>query len=40
MSTDIKFNKLKMSKIIQSGGFPGTFLEKLLDRWWSCNSFG
>ena len=40
MSTDIKFNKLKMSKIIQSGGFPGIFLEKLLDRWWSCNSFG
>lgn len=40
VSTDIKFNKLKMSKIIQSGGFPGTFLEKLLDRWWSCNSFG
>ena len=32
MSTYIKFNKAKVSKMIQSGGFPGAFLEKVLDR--------
>ena len=28
MSTYIKFNKAKVPKIIQSGGFPGAFFRK------------
>ena len=27
-----------MSKVTQSGGYPGAFVGKLLDRWWSCCS--
>ena len=29
MSTDIKFSKAQISKIIQSGGFVGSLLSKL-----------
>ena len=29
MSTDIKLNKAQISKIIQSGGFSGSWLAKL-----------
>ena len=39
MSTDIKLSKSQISKIIQSGGFLGSFLSKLAGTFESSGSF-
>ena len=40
MSTDIKLSKSQISKIIQSGGFLGSFLSKLAGTFESSSSLG